>query len=109
LINDGLNKGAFAQEQMVCEGHDDFVHVLAQLGDESQPLAKKELLSERCRDVAFVAEKPSEEATNQAWNGLPIAGIAGSKAEGEQFSTIISDAPTKEEGAQDGETTAARG
>jgi hypothetical protein len=91
LIDDGLDEGAFAQEQLVGEGHEDVVHVIAQFGDQQEALLEEETLGEGLRDVAFVAKDLAKEPMDQAWNGLSVVEIAGSAAEREQFPTIIDD------------------
>jgi len=89
LIENGLDKCAFAQEQFVGERQEDVAHVLAQVRDEAQALRKEELLSQRRRDVAFVAKEFAKEPMDHAWNRLAVVEIARSEAEGEQLSTII--------------------
>jgi len=46
LIDDGLDEGAFAQEQLIGERHEDVAHVLAELGDQPEPLIEEETLGE---------------------------------------------------------------
>ena len=55
LVNDGLDEGAFAQQELVGEVEELIAHVLAQFGDQPQPLGEEEALDERCGDGAVVA------------------------------------------------------
>ena len=43
LVNNGLNDRSFAQQQFVRKGHKMIFHVLAQSGDELEPLFKEQL------------------------------------------------------------------
>jgi len=52
VVNDGLNEGTLAQEQLVGERHEGVAHILAQVRDEPQALREEELLSERRGDGA---------------------------------------------------------
>ena len=83
LVEDGLDERAFAQEQLVGEGHEDVVHVLAELGDQPETLLEEELLSERGRDVAFISEEASKEPADQHRNRTAVVGVARGEAEGE--------------------------
>jgi hypothetical protein len=65
------------------------VQVLAEFGDEPQPLAEEEPLSEGYGDIAFVAKELPKEPTDQAWNRSSIVETAGSEADGEQLATVI--------------------
>lgn len=64
------------RRSIVREWHEDVAHVLAQLGDEPQSLTEEEALSERGRDVAFVAKKLTKEPADQARNRLAVVEIA---------------------------------
>jgi hypothetical protein len=91
LIDDGLDEGALAQEQAIGEGHKNVAHILAQFGDEPQPVAKEQLLSKRRRDVALVPKEASKESSGHARNGTTVICIPRGEAEGQQLAAIIHD------------------
>ena len=57
LINDRLDDRALAQEQLVAEREQTRVHILAQFGDEMQPLGDEQVLGELLRDVAPITKE----------------------------------------------------
>ena len=89
LVVDGLDDRPLAQEQLVGHGQQAVAHVLAQLGDEVQTLARQELLGQRLGDVAPVAEELAEEAPDQAGNGAAVVDVARREAEGEQLAAVV--------------------
>src|SRR5579859_5274248 len=56
LVNDGLNNGPFAQQELVRQRHELVFHVFAQSGDELESLFKEEL-RERSGNVAAISEQ----------------------------------------------------
>ena len=84
LINDGLDQGAFAEQEPVRELDELITHVLAQLGDETESLGDQKALGERRGDVALVPKEASEEAAHQAGHWPPIVGVAGSETQRQQ-------------------------
>jgi len=91
LIDDGLDEGALAQEQLVGVGQDDVAPVLAQLGDEPEALREEELLSEGRGDVALVRKEFAKEPMDQARNWSSAVEIAWGETESEQLATVIDD------------------
>ena len=57
LIGDGLDDGAFAQEELVGPVEQTVVHLFAQLGDELEPVGDQQLLGQRLGQIAFVAKE----------------------------------------------------
>src|SRR5690606_15219142 len=91
LIDDGLDQGAFAQQEPVGEVEELVAHVLAQFGDQAESVDDQETFSERRRDVALVAKVATDEMSYQARNWPSIVGVAGSETEGEQLTAVIDD------------------
>jgi len=91
LIEDRLDERPLAEEEAIGEGQQEVAHVLAQFGDEAQPLLQEELLSERGGDVALVAEEAPKEPVDQHRNRTAVIGVARGEAESEQLATVIDD------------------
>jgi predicted transcriptional regulator len=91
VINDGLDQGPFAQEQLVGEMEQLIAHVLAQLGDQLEALIGEEALGEELRNVALVGKELTKEPADQMWNWRAVVEIAWGEAEGEQLPTVIDD------------------
>lgn len=89
LVIDALDDRPFAQEQLVWEGHEPVAHVLTQFGDEVEALGQQELLGQRLRDVALVAEELAEEAADESGYRPPVIDVAWGKTDSEQVAAII--------------------
>ena len=72
-------------------GEELVAHVLAQFGDEPQPLGEEEALGERRGDVALVAKEAAKEPAHQAGNRLAVVDVARGEAEGQQLATVVDD------------------
>src|SRR6266567_5053717 len=88
LVNDGLNNGPFAQQQLVRQMHELVFHVFAQPGDELEPLLKKQL-RERSGNVAAISEELAAQSLDQLRHRGAIIAIAGSQATRQQVASII--------------------
>src|SRR5262245_254532 len=75
LVEDGLDERTFAQQEPVGEVEELIAHVLAQFGDEPQPVAQEQSLSQRSRDIARVAKETSEEALRETWYRTTVVGV----------------------------------
>ena len=80
LIGDGLDDGTFAQEQFVGPVEQTIVHLFAQLGDQVQSLRDQQVLSQRLREVACIAEKLAYEPFGELGNGMPLIDVARGQA-----------------------------
>src|SRR5260370_42356895 len=86
LVVDRLDDRALAQEQLVRESHQAVAHVLAPAGDKLDRMLDAELLGQRLRDVALVAEELATEALDaleQGGDGLAGGGGTAGGAEGQ--------------------------
>ena len=76
LVVDRFNQGPFSQEDLVDEGKQLGLHVLAELGDEFDPLGSQRL-EELLGDVATVADDQVQlESEEPSHRGLPSPGDA---------------------------------
>jgi hypothetical protein len=73
------------QQQVISEREEPVAHVLAQLGNQPQPLFKEQPLSEWSRDRARVTEQSAKEAADQTRHGTSVVGIAGSDTSVERW------------------------
>src|SRR6185312_4428361 len=89
LVVDRLDERPFAQQELVGQLHQHVAHILAQLRDELHALFEEEVLGQRLRDVALVAEEFAEEALDQARHGLAIIHVAWGQTEGEEFPAVV--------------------
>jgi hypothetical protein len=91
LIRDGLDDGAFAQEELVRPLEQAVVHLLTQLGDEVQPVGDQQLLGQRLGEIAFIPKELAHETSGQLGNRVPIIDVARGEAKGQQVALIIDD------------------
>ena len=92
LIGDGLDDGAFAQEELIGPVEQPVVHLFAQLGDELEPLGDQQLLGQRLGQIAFVPKELAHQTFRELRNRFPIIDIARSQAERQDLALIV-DAP----------------
>lgn len=88
LIDDGLDNGPFAHQQLIREMHEMVLHVFTQPGDKLEPLFKEQL-GERGRDVAAITEQLAMQPFDQDRNRGPVINGAWSQAARQQFSPIV--------------------
>jgi hypothetical protein len=88
LIDDGLNDGSFADQELVREMHQAIGHVLAQPRDQMKPLLKKQL-RQRSRDVPAIANELTTQMLDQERYGTPIIHVSRRQTAGEQISLVI--------------------
>jgi hypothetical protein len=91
LVDDGLDDGALAQEQLVREGEQALVHVRVQLGDQAQAQGDEKVSGQGLRDAALVSKELAEQAAHQTRHRAPIIDVARRKAEGQQLAAIADD------------------
>src|SRR5258708_34467345 len=94
LVVDRLDDRALAEEQLVRESHQAVAHVLAPAGDKLDRMLDAELLGQRLRDVALVAEELATEALDaleQGGDGLAVVDVTAGEAEGEELALIVDD------------------
>jgi len=91
VVNDGLNEGTLAQEQLVGERHEGVAHILAQVRDEPEALGEEELLSERRGEVALVGKEFAKELMGEARNWSSVVESTRGKTEREQLAMVIDD------------------
>src|SRR5436305_15041552 len=89
LVIDGLNNGAFAQQELVVQADEHIPHIFAQPSNQLQASGVEKLLKERLRNVALVAEEFAEQMRSELGNGLGVMHIGCAQTAGEQLPTII--------------------
>lgn len=89
LVNDGLDNGAVAGEQLVTQAHQAVLHMAFRLGKELNAVGLKKGLSQWMRDIAPVGKDFAEQVLEQLRHGFTVIHIAWSQGEIEQFSTLI--------------------
>ena len=90
LVVDRFNQGPLSQEDLVDEGKQLGLHVLAELGDEFDPLGSQGL-EEFLGDVATVAEELSGESLRHRGDGAAVVGVARSGPDPQQVATVADD------------------
>ena len=88
LVNDGLDDGAFAQQQLIRQVHEPIFHVLTESGDEMQPLFKKQCGQGR-GNVATVPKELATQVFDQLRNRCAILHVAWSQTAGQQFASVV--------------------
>jgi hypothetical protein len=91
LISDGLDDGAFAEQELVGPVEQPIVHLFAQFGDELKPLGHQQLLGEWLREIAFIAKELAHQTCGQLRNRMPIIDIAWGQAKGQDLALIVDD------------------
>jgi hypothetical protein len=91
LISDGLDGGAFAEQELVGPVEQPIVHLFAQFGDELKPLGHQQLLGEWLREIAFIAKELAHQTCGQLRNRMPIIDIAWGQAKGQDLALIVDD------------------
>jgi hypothetical protein len=91
LIRDGLDDGAFAEQELVGPVEQPIVHLFAQFGDELKPLGHQQLLGEWLREIAFGAFELAHQTCGQLRNRMPIIDIAWGQAKGQDLALIVDD------------------
>jgi hypothetical protein len=94
LIVNRLDERALAQQQLVRERYQAVAYVLAQAGDELDPMLEEELWARGWETRARIAEELATErlhALEQGRDGLAIVDVTAGEAEGEQLAAIIDD------------------
>ena len=87
LVDDGLNDGSFAHQELVAQVHQAVGHVLTQPRDEVESLLKKQL-GKRNGDVASVANEFAAQSLDQERNRTAIIHISWSQVTGQQLSPL---------------------
>lgn len=92
FVVDGLNQRSFAQENLVCDGHDLSLHIVLQLGNQLNAV-HEEPEEEFLVDVSLVSDQFSEDLFDERFvaERLPVVDIAGSDHEVQQVTLLITD------------------
>ena len=90
LVDDGFDEGAFAQQELIHQGHETVLHVAFEACDQLQAAGEK-TLEERLGDISPVAEEFAPEFPGQGVNGLPVVDVARREADVEELPAIIDD------------------
>src|SRR5690349_19181986 len=88
LVNNGLNDRSLAQQQFVRQGHEMILHVLAQSGDEMEPLFKEQL-RQGSGNVAAISKELPAQSFHHLGNRSPIIHIARSQTTSQELASII--------------------
>ena len=89
LINDGLDNGSLAQQELVIQEHQAVFHILAQLGDQVHIEQVPQLLHQGLGDIAPIAKQFAPQALGQERHWLPVIHIAWGEVTGQQFALIV--------------------
>ena len=89
MVIDGLDNGAFAQEDFIFQEHETVFHVFAQFGNELKGLLAEKLVKKGLRQIAFVATEFAEKRFGKVWNWKTVIDSARREAAGQQFAAII--------------------
>jgi hypothetical protein len=88
LILDGLNKGAFAEEQRVPPPHEPIVPVLADFRPEREALDKERIL-QGVGKIAPVAKELPKQPLRERWYRLAVIDMAWGQTTGQECPLII--------------------
>ena len=82
LVNDRLDDGSFARENLVQQVHELVLHVAFELGEEFDVLVK-ECLKEQPRDVTAVGKDLAPQPVDKFWHRYAVINIARSETAGQ--------------------------
>ena len=90
LIVNRLNESPFAEEQLIPPPHQPILHVLADFGQEFEPLGKEHIV-QRLGNIPTVPKELPKQLLGEGWHRLAVVDIAWSQAKGQEFPLIIDD------------------
>jgi hypothetical protein len=90
LIMNGLNQGALAQEPCVPQTHHAIFHVLAEFGEQCEPLAQEEVM-QGLRNVASIPTELPTPPGRESRDRAAIVDMAWRHPQGQQFTLVIDD------------------
>ncbi len=88
LVVNGLDDGPLAQQQLVHQGQQSVLHVLANRRDELHSLGK-ESFEELMRDIPLVSKALAEESFGQLRHRLAVIDITSGQKEGQDLALVI--------------------
>ena len=100
LIVNRLNESPFAEEQLIPPPHQPILHVLADFGQEFEPLSKEHIV-QRLGNIPTVPKELPKQLLGEGWHRLAVVDIARSQAKGQEFPLI----PTPHQQGVDEEAT----
>ena len=89
LVNNGLDDGTLAGQELVRQTHEFVLHVASGLGIELNARSSEQLQSEGLGDIASVSEELAKESLHQVQDWLSVIGVAWGEGDVEKFASFI--------------------